>query len=108
MLKTGDHSDIEILITEELERANKIHKEFGSTHEAYAVIKEELEEAKDDIKSASKELKAMWLAIKDDDHELADECIDELQGFAVYAIEELIQVAAMCEKAKALRGKDGK
>jgi len=40
------------LIDEELTRSNKKHRDhFASTHEAYAVIKEEVEEFWEDVKS---------------------------------------------------------
>lgn len=59
------------LIKEELERSNEKHRDyFASTHEAYAVIKEELEEFWEDVKK------------------------DNIQG----CIDESVQIAAMCVK----------
>lgn len=84
----------------ELERANKLHPPFVDRHQAYAVIKEEIEEAVEEIKDVENYLKMYWNAIREDDYEEADKKVKELRNYAKQAISELIQVTAMCKKAQ--------
>lgn len=93
---------IEKLINEELQNANKKFPLFSSWHEAYAVILEEVEEAQEEVAVMSEiELESLWSSIRS---KMSDEVdrfmkIGIIRGHAVRAIEELIQVAAMCDKA---------
>lgn len=93
---------IEKLINEELQSANKKFPLFSSWHEAYAVILEEMEEANNEADvMCNLYLDRLWRDIKAKASSEADrfEDIGMLRGRAVRAIEELIQVAAMCDKA---------
>lgn len=93
---------IEKLINEELQNANKKFPLFSSWHEAYAVILEEVEEAQEEVAVMSEiELESLWSNIRSKTSSESDrlEDIGILRGHAVRAIEELIQVAAMCDKA---------
>jgi len=65
-------NDIIYAIIAEYERADRIHPNFKSTHEAYAVILEELDEFWDEVKKNKPDYKNMK--------------------------KELIQIAAMCIK----------
>jgi NTP pyrophosphatase (non-canonical NTP hydrolase) len=69
----GEVENILAEIVEELARANKLHKDFNSLHEAYAVILEELDEVWDFVKMRYPNTSALK--------------------------KELVQVAAMCIKA---------
>ena len=93
---------VQELVVFELNRANTIHPpKFNSMHEAYAVILEEFEEAKDDLESAEWTLREIWFETK------ANRCkddidvdIEELERRATLGAAEMIQVAAMCRKAR--------
>lgn len=93
---------IEKLINDELQSANKKFPPFSSWHEAYAVILEEVEEAQEETNvMCNLYLDRLWLDIRAKASSEADRFADIgiVRGHAVRAIEELIQVAAMCDKA---------
>ena len=48
------NKEIEVLAKRELEEANKIHPQFSSTHEGYAVILEETEELAEESEEIEK------------------------------------------------------
>ena len=48
------NKEIEALVKRELEEANKIHPQFNSTHEGYAVILEETEELAEESEEIEK------------------------------------------------------
>jgi hypothetical protein len=100
---------IEKLIDEELQNANKKFPLFSSWHEAYAVILEEVEEADEETNvMCTLYLDRLWQDIRAKASSEADrfEDIGIVRGHAVRAIEELIQVAAMCDKAAMSLGKE--
>lgn len=94
-------------IEAELTSANEKHPPFASLHEAYAVIKEELEEAEEELVLAKQVLKYAWYGIRSDNTDLTFENIDELKKNAIHLAMEACQVAAMCDKAEqSLRGEE--
>lgn len=93
---------IEKLINDELRAANKKFPLFSSWHEAYAVILEEVEEAQREMEMlVGAKLPNFWASIKCKScpENVYLEYMGNIRYFAVRAIEELIQVAAMCDKA---------
>lgn len=95
-------SDIKIkdLIKEELIEANLSHPLFHSTHEAYAVIKEELEETGEALAECYDALDSIWRAsIRKDDYNFYDNDLALLRNRAMHTAKEAIQVAAMAQKA---------
>ena len=52
---------------EELERANQIHGPHTSSHQAFAVLKEELEEGEEKKKVVDAFANNLWRAVKNDD-----------------------------------------
>lgn len=88
-----------------------VEKEYGraaakfgcannSDHESYAVLKEELDEAQDEVKSAEDVLNYFWRQIKrDSDAQSKLQICANLQSCAMLAACEFIQVAAMAKKA---------
>lgn len=102
---------IEKLINEELQNANKKFPLFSSWHEAYAVILEEVEEAEEEVAVMSEiELESLWNNIRSKTSYDTDKFmkIGIIRGHAVRGIEELIQVAAMCDKAMMSLGEEKK
>lgn len=91
-----DIKKIQHLVSEELIEANAENPMFHSEHEAYAVIKEELEEAEYEMEKAKEHLERMWILVKRDSNCL--EQVDMLKGRIISLIQEAIQVAAMCDK----------
>lgn len=97
-------NEIETLVQQELAEANEIHPQFASDHEAWAVLKEEIEECGDEFIALSAECDAMWQKIRQD-----EDCQVELKLMkhrAICTIQEAIQIAAMCEKGLARYGKE--
>lgn len=52
------------LADQELIQANKKFPQFNSPHEAYGVLREEIEEHEDDTKAIMVNLNGLWSAIK--------------------------------------------
>ena len=90
---------IKNLVEQEYERASEIHgKTNNSSHESYAIILEEYEEAKDCAKTFKAVFKDYWKHVK---HNTSyNDLIAHLQKYAVRAAAEWVQVAAMCQKAQ--------
>lgn len=93
---------VQEIVAFELNRANTIHPpKFNSMHEAYAVILEELEEAEREISIFKGALEwSVWSNIKDDCYEMACAGFKDIEKIAIAAAAEMIQVAAMCRKAR--------
>lgn len=87
---------IEELAQAELAEANEKYPPFASMHEAYAVILEEVDEAKMDMKRLELIMGWLWESVKR--NEIDIECICQIAYTAQHAVAELIQVAAMCQK----------
>lgn len=96
-------NDIKKLIDRELDAANEVNPPFTSMHEAYAVIKEELEEAEDEAEKAVRFLDIAWHSIKQPDDigiNNAKVAIADMYKAAMNLAVEAVQVAAMCKKAQ--------
>lgn len=92
-----DNRIIHNLIEEELAEANQKHPLFHSPHEAYGVIKEEVEELHEELVACEGLLGDMWHRIREDMG--TEDVLRLLQAHAIYAAQESIQVAAMAQKA---------
>jgi hypothetical protein len=84
------------LSEEEARRSMLKHPLFNSTHEGYAVIKEEIEEAEQELNDVNAQLQRSWYFIKH--NEDADKDMLRLKEYAVNLAAEAIQVAAMAQK----------
>lgn len=92
-------NDVTALVDDELTRANKQYEDrFNSLHESYAVIKEELEEAQDEIDTVEDLLNEFWIFVKHDDVSGCDNAARAIYNKAIHGAAELIQVAAMAKK----------
>lgn len=92
---------VDLLVNEEYDRASKDHgARFHSQHEAYAVIKEEVEEAQEELIKVDSRLFDFWSKnCRRDSTEIADDTLIALKSYAINAASECIQIAAMAHKA---------
>ena len=74
--------------------------EFVDFHHAYGVIAEEVTEAQIETDELKKDLQCYFNFVRADDYKSALEFISSMYSDAVCGAAELIQVAAMCTKAK--------
>ena len=97
---------IEKLIKEEYECAVDNYGDFNSEHEAYAIIREEVEEAYENVGHLGFWLDNFWNQVKSKEatDKVKVESITAMKRYATDAIKEFAQVAACCEKALDLMG----
>jgi hypothetical protein len=92
--------DVQVLVHLELERANEQFPMFSSGHEAYGVIKEELEETGEELRLLSSILMhAYWTAVRKNDKAEQRRLLESAKTNAVHCAAEAIQTAAMLQKA---------
>jgi len=91
---------VSLLVETELVNANKkFCPIFHSEHEAYSILKEEVEEAADELEEVQDQLKYMWDGIKRNNSTVyTTEIAKRMKTYAINLSAESIQVAAMCEK----------
>lgn len=98
--------EVSHLVGKEYQRAAAEHGGAANTpHEGYALIKEEVEEAAEEMERLKKKLDFLWLNVKRDDEDMVSRNLDHMKSIAIAGACELIQVAAMTEKATAGIGK---
>ena len=91
---------VQKLRDEELKRASeKFGKTNNSDHESYAVIKEEFDESQEEVDKFEDAFDAYWEAVKLGDKPTMSATLVDMQNRAELAAAEMIQVAAMCQKA---------
>ena len=92
---------IEYDINKEYDLACRLHgAEFNSLHEAYAVLKEEQEEAKLESDVLNYECEKLWSLIKSDaESDIIEGTLENIYRKAVLGACELVQTAAMAKKA---------
>lgn len=93
------YEDIKELVNKELTAANEKHPLFTSLHEAYAVICEEVDEAREECDEVEKFMTMAWQQVRQDHSKLALEHISRVRDAAIRLATEACQVAAMCDKA---------
>lgn len=93
-------NEVWALVEKELAAANERFPAFASPHEGYAVMLEEYEEAEEEIRSCKARLDVMWQHIKDNKY--AGQRAELVERYAIHAICELIQFAAMTRKFMAM------
>ena len=71
----------------------------NSSHESYAVLKEEQEEARDECIQTELWVERYWSAVKGNDTEKQMETLKEVYLHSILAACEFIQTAAMANKA---------
>ena len=99
----SDQIDLTKIMMEEYQRAAaKFGERHNSPHEAYAVMKEEFEEAEEQINSHLRTImRDYWSAVKKSKFDIENnkKLADKIKNSALSAAAELIQVAAMAHKA---------
>lgn len=71
---------------------------YASEHEGYAVLKEEIEEAADELDCINKNLAYIWALIKNNHVKKSWEALEETLQYAINLAEEATQVAAVCTR----------
>lgn len=89
---------LEPIVVEELARANEKFPQFHSSHEGYAVIREEAEETGEAYQNMESHMTRMWILLRTNWDEEALECVLAVRDRAMDVAAEAIQVAAMCDK----------
>lgn len=93
---------VSALAGEEYQRAAAEHGGAANTpHEGYALIKEEVEEAKEELVAVEEQLGHLWTEVKADETEHIPHYTAHIKQLAILGACELIQVAAMTDKAVA-------
>lgn len=103
---------IDELILNELAAMNRKHSDtnaavFNTPHEAYAVTAEEIDEAAECMSGVFSVQKELWDCVKTDDTAGIVSRFIRIEKCAIAGIQELIQVAACCEKTRGSFGKGG-
>lgn len=95
-----DNKTIELVkqaIQTETDNAKRLHgKTYASSHEAFAVLKEEVEEAQVEMENINNNLEALWQYIKK--NTALDGTVERIQFFADNLALEACQIAAVCRK----------
>ena len=92
--------EVRPLVEQELKEANKTSPLFNSPHQAYGVIKEEVEETRDEAKTMKELLKYFWLQVRSDDpNDEKKANLMNLKEASIHAACEAIQTDAMAQKA---------
>lgn len=88
-----------VLTAKELALASKDHGDrFHSLHEGYGVIREELDEAKEERQAVGDAFGDVMYLIRTEQYDMLRECLASMGNHATLAACEYIQVAAMCDK----------
>ena len=91
--------DLYGLIDKELEAASQKFPLFNSTHEAFAVLLEEAEEAKEEAGNLDILMNNFWIGVKENhDPEVVHEELTAIYKTAIDLATEAVQVAAMARK----------
>lgn len=96
-------NDIRALVGKELAAANERFPQFHSQHEGYAVIKEEVDELKEDTNRIDGRIACLWDMVRFNNS--CEELVSRIYDDAINAACEAIQVAAMCKKFLEMEGK---
>ena len=91
--------EVEMSATTELKRANdKFDSKFHSTHEGYSIIKEEVEEAQEELTGINVCLDELWQDARSNNISYTVMDAINIKKYAINLSAESIQIAAMCQK----------
>jgi hypothetical protein len=91
-------NEVKELVDKELKSANERFSLFHSDHEGYAIIKEELEEAKEELGYAEIAFNNLWENVKENKTMPALNHAEAILKCASNTAIEAIQLAAMAQK----------
>lgn len=90
---------VSYLIENELDMIQEKHgKVFASMHEGESVLREEVEEAIDEVNAISRDASRMWHFIKEEDAKAARPRAEDIAADAERLAAEAIQIAAVALK----------
>lgn len=92
-------AELNLAVSKEYTRANQNFPMFHSNHEALGVIDEEVAEALHEIRDLKDVFSGYRAAVHGDNVPDMSECLADMIEVALLGACELIQVAAMCDKA---------
>lgn len=98
--------EVQALFDKELQKANKKNPQFHSAHEGYAVLLEEVEEAKEELDGLDCYTGYIWNAVKNGGCLRTD--LEWTKKYASSLVREAIQVGAMCDKFLDFLGEEKK
>ncbi len=104
MIDKNAEKHLEEAVEAETKAAVGNHEHFHSHHEAWAVLKEEIEEVELEAKTfkayAENDMIALWEIVKNDNvsKETVTEILGEIRRDVMEVTKECIQVAAVCDK----------
>lgn len=108
-IENAEESMIRQLMRVELCKSEFEHEErFSSAHEAESVIREELEEAEEEMQKCRKNFEIIHASLRDGDDCGVALYAEELQKTAVRCAAELLQLGAMCQKGWAKKWENRK
>lgn len=95
------------IVEREIARAEKKYPAYASDHEAYAVLLEEYEEAKEELGKIHEHLAMWWVDIKYNDTLQRKSYLKEIFESALCCASESLQVAAVACRAGAFKDEKG-
>jgi len=90
---------IEQAVNEEYARALAAHGLNHSTHESFALILEEYDEAIEELKRVKKNLDSAWMQVRDNNPEAFSVITDQIKGTSMLAAAECVRIAVTAIKA---------
>ena len=93
-----NHDKILELVENELAEAQSNWPAWHSTHEGYAVTKEEYEELETELKAFNKKFKNLWEMTKQNMDEGLESIVFGMKEDSIKIIGEAIQLAAMVQR----------
>ena len=83
----------------ELENIKKLHgNKYNSTHEGYAVLLEEVEEAADELERIKEEMSDLWQNVKQNDNAGIADALRRISTHAYFMLQETTQIVAVANK----------
>ena len=92
-------NEVEQAVENELARANKQHPLFNSLHEEYGILAEEIAEAKEAFEETERMFDRFFMCMRKDDYSSANDYLAYIKKNAIDCAAEMVQVAAMAQKA---------
>ena len=92
-------NEVEQAAKSELVRANKKNPLFNSLHQAYGVLAEEIDEARESFKYTEEAFDKFFMCMRKDHYGSARDYLEDVWAGATDCAAEMIQVAAMAQKA---------